>query len=656
MDLLTIEEAANILQVSSATIRNWIKLEKIQYVSYQGSKRKLLDKEYVQNLKKELMQKEGTKLKSRRNKTQISGNLFYDSYIDGCQEQQNTIKELLNIINQKKIMLYPQQLNYLLANYAIALFISKENINCDTSSYLKSFLLGNLKLGKFELYILDLIDDNNSALQFIQLYEDLFNKYLEYDPSQDILGLLYISCKNLNDRKENGMYYTPNTIAQELLCNISFKKNKKILDPCCGTGNFLLQLPKNIILEDIYANDIDETSVKITRINMFFKYNCTIPMDIMKKHIQIKDFIIDNFNQKYDYIIGNPPWGGDLSKYNIDYLKTLYSSVQSKEICNLFIEKSLEIIKNNGIISFILPESILNVKIHKKIRQIIMNNGKIQFLEYLGDIFKGVNCPSIIFQIQKDKNDFSTIDMKVKNKTNSYIIENNRKISPDYFNFQLNNEEYKIIEKVYSYNNQFLKNQSQFSLGIVTGDNKKYVKSSKIDDSYEIILKGKNLRKYRFIGPYSYIKFDPNLYQQVAAIDTYRCNEKLLYKFISNKLVFAYDSGKTLSLNSCNILIPKIPNYSIKYILAILNSSLSQFIFEKKFMSVKVLKSHIEQIPIPECSVDIQENVVKLVDALLDEDIDDAYFNELYNKIDDIIFDLYSLNIEERTLIQNSNL
>ena len=37
----------------------------------------------------------------------------------------------------------------------------------------------------------------------------------------------------------------------------------------------------------------------------------------------------------------------------------------------------------------------------------------------------------------------------------------------------------------------------------------------------------------------------------------------------------------------------------MKYIMAILNSRVAQFYFKKRFNSVKVLRSHIEQIPIP---------------------------------------------------------
>jgi hypothetical protein len=57
----------------------------------------------------------------------------------------------------------------------------------------------------------------------------------------------------------------------------------------------------------------------------------------------------------------------------------------------------------------------------------------------------------------------------------------------------------------------------------------------------------------------------------------------LIYRFISKYLVFAYDDKQKLTLNSANIVIPKTDDYPIKVIAALFNSSLYQFIFQKKF-------------------------------------------------------------------------
>lgn len=83
-----------------------------------------------------------------------------------------------------------------------------------------------------------------------------------YEENEDILGLIYISCKNIGNRKATGSYYTSTKVVRKLISKLDFQENQKILDPCCGTGNFLLQLPEHISFDKVYGNDIDTASVK----------------------------------------------------------------------------------------------------------------------------------------------------------------------------------------------------------------------------------------------------------------------------------------------------------------------------------------------------------------------------------------------------------
>ena len=131
----------------------------------------------------------------------------------------------------------------------------------------------------------------------------------------------------------------------------------------------------------------------------------------------------------------------------------------------------------------------------------------------------------------------------------------------------------------------------------------------------------------------------------------YRAKEKLLYRFISNQLIFAYDDKKTLSLNSCNILIPKFKDLNIKYIMAILNSRIAQFIFKKEFNSIKVLRSHIENIPIPYISEEKQKQFIELTDKISLE-TEPARIIQLYDKLDSSICSLFKLSKKEQLEIR----
>ena len=161
-----------------------------------------------------------------------------------------------------------------------------------------------------------------------------------------------------------------------------------------------------------------------------------------------------------------------------------------------------------------------------------------------------------------------------------------------------------------------MKGSAVFALGIVTGDNRSYLSDSP-GKGREAVLRGSDLFRYRYRSSDTFLRFAPASFQQCAPEAVYRAEEKLLYRFICNQPVFAYDNQRMLSLNSANVLIPRLEGLSCKYVLAVLNSRMAQFFCGKSFRSVKLLRSHIEQIPIPAASEAEQEEITGLVDQLL---------------------------------------
>ena len=358
----------------------------------------------------------------------------------------------------------------------------------------------------------------------------------------------------------------------------------------------------------------------------------------------------------FNYIIGNPPWGYNYTNEELSVLRETYKSATGKNIesYDIFIEQSLRHLVPGGSLAFVLPEAVLNVKVHMPIRQYIIENNSNVLLDYLGNVFDKVQCPCIILQIARTNNKMSTMGMKVFTRNSSYCIQIDRLLSAEYFSFAMTDDEYKIIQKVTNRKDvSYLLNNADFALGIVTGNNKKYITSVKTDDN-EMVLKGSDICKYHINPSSNYIVFKPERFQQVAPVEMYRAKEKLLYRFICNQLVFAYDDKKTLSLNSCNIVIPKIEKLQAKYILAILNSRIAQFIFNKKFDSVKILRAHIESIPIPNASEKQQNEIIKIVDIFIKGFSDIIKMEQLYDELDGIIARLFDLNSEEIKIIKDS--
>ncbi|MBL0104409.1 MAG: hypothetical protein IPP51_12050 [Bacteroidetes bacterium] len=197
------------------------------------------------------------------------------------------------------------------------------------------------------------------------------------------------------------------------------------------------------------------------------------------------------------------------------------------------------------------------------------------------------------------------------------------------FDIKVHSETDERIRKIYSIPHQTLKGNARWALGIVTGNNEAHLQAKR-SKTNEPIYKGSDVEYYRLKSSSNFIKYNRDSFQQVAKDEFYRCEEKLIYKFISNKLVFAYDDKKSLTLNSANILIPEIPGMHIKVVLAFLNSSVFQFLFEKKFSTHKVLRSDLEELPFPNVSKGDQGKIIGLVDRAIKGE-------EVRGKIDEVI-------------------
>ena len=652
-DYVTLKELCEELSISIATGRNWIKLGKLS-PQYTEKKTPYFSKNYVVGLRKELQNGDNQALKSRRNKKFVSGNSLYHSYVSEQCQNIPILKELLTIVSDYNIDLNTSTIQLFVADCSLHLFACRQGLQLkNKKNLLFHFLNKDFSVEEYDLLINSLIDNMDEALIFCKKHPSLFCMDYIYEPSEDLLGLIYISCKNLGNRKASGSYYTPTKVVNKLIRKLDIQRGDQILDPCCGTGNFLMQLPNYIPFDCVFGNDLDAVSVKITRINMALKYG--VPASTICRHITNKNYLTDYSNKKFRFIIGNPPWGYAFSQLEKSKLRKVFKSACGKNIesYNLFIEQALKQLTANGQLAFVLPEAILHVKAHTSIRELLLHSGSIKNLVFLGNVFDSVLCPRIILDFQATGSPLSTLHMNVTTENKAFTINTERSVTPEYFSFTTTDEEYTLLQKIRNIKHTTLGGgNADFALGIVTGNNKKFLSKKKTMKN-EMVLKGTNLYKYHIAPSDNYILFKPEHFQQVAPEKMYRAKEKLFYRFISNQLVFAYDDKQTLSLNSCNIVIPKIPELDIKYVMAVLNSRIAQFVYKRQFHSVKVLRSHIETIPIPLVDKATQERIIKIADALI-SGLEPKEAQTVYNELDSLISNVFLLNSMEMEIIKKA--
>ena len=451
--------------------------------------------------------------------------------------------------------------------------------------------------------------------------ESLFTTKIPMD-ERDLLGILYQSSMMEGTKNQKGAYYTPYKVTSSIVSALKFDQGQTFIDPCCGSGAFLLSVSCDNPRQ-LYGVDSDPVAAMIAKFNLLLRYPC----DDFIPNIVCCNFLEENPYSEYsfDYIVTNPPWGAVENTCD-------FSEITSRETFSLFFVKSYQQLKDNGTIRFLLPEAVLNVKVHKDIRSFILNNCCLNSITVYDSSFSGVVTGFVDVECQKKakankvriNKDGSAFDVDIvvfsENENNVFCFLNT--IDAEIVNLCKSTGKYNLKESIWA-------------LGIVTGDNKEKLKASP-SPGLEAVYTGKEIVPYGLKAPGNYILYDRTTFQQAAKDEYYRATEKLVYKFISNKLVFAYDNKKRLFLNSANILIPRIPGMNIKTVMALLNSELFSFLYQKMFGEVKILKGNLLQLPFPAISAEQDSRISALVDSIMAGCKGDADLlqNEIYSLFD----------------------
>lgn len=189
---------------------------------------------------------------------------------------------------------------------------------------------------------------------------------------KDVLGIIYQSLLSEGEKNITGTYYTTDSITVNMTDNLDFSRGQTFFDPCCGSGAFLLAL-KNAKPNQIFGADINPIAVMLAKVNLLLKY----PDEVFIPQIFCYDFLECEISDEvlYDYIVTNPPWGVTREG------RAISESIVSRESFSLFFEKGYSRLKENGIIRFLFPESILNVKTHKDIREYMLHKNGFGFFK-----------------------------------------------------------------------------------------------------------------------------------------------------------------------------------------------------------------------------------------------------------------------------------
>lgn len=346
----------------------------------------------------------------------------------------------------------------------------------------------------------------------------------------------------------------------------------------------------------------------------------------------------------FDVVIGNPPYItlalGKKQKFVSDeelaYFTDKYpNSMEYKgNTYTLFIERAIQYLKMNGMLSFIIPNTILSAYHFRDIRAYILDTCKIlQIVDIHDKVFKDAEIGgNTILILEREKNNAERDNNKVKiikiddaeqfNKKSFAIEEINQNIFktiPDK-KFLLNKSDLTLIGKL-DIGCLKLGDIATFYQGIITGDNKKYLSDKPEPPKHQKIIRGKDIERYSLKFGGIYVYFDKDLLWSNTDENMFLVDEKIISRQTSDHLVATYDNEKYFSLDSTHVIIPTGVN--TKYLLAIFNSKLLNYYYQiivpevgRTFAQVKVV--NLKQLPIKAATSEVQQEFIALVDRMLE--------------------------------------
>jgi site-specific DNA-methyltransferase (adenine-specific) len=422
-------------------------------------------------------------------------------------------------------------------------------------------------------------------------------KFLSQNFSGENAGIEYENSLSDSYRNKEGIYYTPSRIVRDMLKNVVIKSDLKFLDPCCGSGNFIIEAIKaGISPENACGFDIDENAVFMTKERIrkefgFHTQNIKVG-NFLKEAIHLK-----RENKSFDLIFTNPPWGKKIEKSDKERIASIYGCGNSLDTTSLFMGASFSILKQTGILGFLVQEAFFNISTFEDMRNKALSKRILHLVDY-GKAFKGLVTKAQAVVIENSESQFdTTVECCYDNVTFYRPLKSFKNNPKSIVNFWTDESESQVIDKLYSVKHITLQGKAEWALGIVTGNNEKYCRDSQ-QECHVPIYKGSDITKSGLKKAATFILKDFSKFQQVAPLDMYLADEKLIYKFISSDLCFHYDDRQRFILNSANLLIPFDIGITAKQLADLLNSEIINWLFKKVFSTHKILRGDLELLPV----------------------------------------------------------
>ncbi|MHA2055768.1 MAG: TaqI-like C-terminal specificity domain-containing protein [Candidatus Hodarchaeales archaeon] len=417
-------------------------------------------------------------------------------------------------------------------------------------------------------------------------------------------------------------------------------------------GNSLLGYINKPILDNKFINDFQLNEIRKEDLLTFFHW--------FRELKDVED------GKGFHICIGNPPFGIDYSQSTKKIFKQLYNSVDPEvESYILFVERSIALLGNQGILALLIPNNFATNLRYKKFRKLILEKlviKKIVNLEY--STFSNASVETcVLIGVKKP-----LVNVKSRNKIKFLYFNKKKDLTEIGTCFQ---DEIRASEHLHIGSfmnsmhtdiiNQIKKNSIplgdivSINRGIELGFTSQFTSDRlKSSGSVELVA-GRNILPFKLQGTTRYIEFDSSNKRIYKDRSIYE-KPKILLRRIGHKLIALYDPNYLFCV--CDVYLlslkPQWRHLPELYIVSILNSPVLNFFLNQQFRSVKKIFPKIPIEYLKRLPIVIPNSVEKIDEiSLLASKIEDSLDRSEIESIFKLVYEIYGLLTVEQARIHD---
>lgn len=367
-------------------------------------------------------------------------------------------------------------------------------------------------------------------------------------------------------------------------------------------------------------------------------------------------------NGGFECVIGNPPYvlcqQGVAADNMVEYYKKYKGANYKIDLYHLFIEKAIILLKDDGLMGFITPNTYFTNKYADKLRNFILNNCDVKTIVLHDKVFElvAVDVATTILIKTKAKKNIVTIEESCK-KQFSFLREKNQNDWENDKGYVFNvNGEFKCALK----NTIPLGAQFNTYFGIQAYDRDSSISDTKKNDVFLPIIDGEDIRPFSYAIPTKHFDYQKKNIKSGGNWNVYK-QERVVVRQIGKTPIAGICNEEVLASNTLYSVWPKTKEPLLKYLLCILNSTLISNYWKSKYSDnketyPKIKGFQLKELPIPNANSTQQQELANLADQMMvavkkqhnavseqDKRVADTLVSAIDNQINQKVYELYGI-------------